>query len=52
VIVDADLDVAGTPKTLDGREHPGLRRRSGHVGFPGHGSKVEFRSIAIRPVSR
>lgn len=52
VIVDADLDVASTPKTMDGREHPGLKRSSGHIGFLGHGSKVEFRDIAIRTVDR
>jgi hypothetical protein len=52
VIVNADLDLASTPKTADGREHPGLQRRSGHIGFLGHGSKVEFRNISIKPVSR
>jgi hypothetical protein len=48
VIVDADIDLASTPATPDGRDHPGLRRRRGHIGFLGHGSKVEFRNIRIR----
>ena len=48
VIIDADIDLASTPATSDGRDHPGLRRRRGHIGFLGHGSKVEFRSIRIK----
>jgi len=52
VIVDADLDLASTPKTPDGREHPGLQRRSGHIGFLGHGSEVAFRNIRVKPISR
>jgi HEAT repeat protein len=47
-IVDADLDEAATPRTLDGREHPGLRRERGHIGFLGHGSRLEFRRIRIK----
>ncbi len=50
VIVDADLDEASTPATMDGRDHPGLARPSGHIGFLGHGSRVEFRNIWIRPL--
>ena len=48
VIVDADIDEAGTPQTMDGREHPGLNREKGHIGFLGHGSRVEFRNIRIK----
>ena len=51
VIVDADIDLASTPATTDGRDHPGLRRRRGHIGFLGHGSKVEFRNIRIRELT-
>jgi len=51
VIVDADIDLASTPATPDGRDHPGLRRRRGHIGFLGHGSKVEFRNIRIKELS-
>ena len=28
--------------------HPGMARSSGHVGFLGHGSLVEFRNIRIK----
>ena len=48
VIVDVDLDEVSTPATADGRDHPGLARASGHIGFLGHGHRVEYRSIRIR----
>jgi len=47
-IVDADVHEAGTPTTMDGRPHPGLERTTGHIGFLGHGSHVEFRNIRIK----
>jgi len=49
-IVDADLDEASTPKTLDGRSHPGLKNDKGHIGFLGHGSRVEFRNLWVKPL--
>jgi hypothetical protein len=49
-IVDADIDEAATPQTLDGREHPGLKRNRGHIGFLGHGSRVAFRNIWIKEI--
>ncbi len=36
-IVDADIDRASTPETMDHRDHPGLKRTRGHIGFCGHG---------------
>ena len=48
LIVGADIDEASTPKTIDGRDHPGLKRTSGHIGFLGHGSPLEFRNIRLR----
>jgi HEAT repeat protein len=48
VILDADIDKASSPKTMDGRDHPGLLREKGHIGFLGHGSQVEFRNIRIK----
>lgn len=47
-IVDADLDEASAGGTMDGKEHPGLKRPSGHVGFLGHGSRLELRNIRLR----
>jgi len=49
-IVDADIEKASTPKTIDGNKHPGLKRSSGYIGFCGHGDQVEFRNIRIRPL--
>ncbi len=45
VILNTDL--AGI-RPADGRNHPGARRRSGHIGFFGHNTRVEFRNIRIR----
>lgn len=47
-IVEADIEQASTPKTVDGRDHPGLKRQQGHIGFCGHGDHVEFRNIRIK----
>ena len=47
-VVDADLDEASAGGTMDGKDHPGLKRASGHIGFLGHGSPLEFRNIRIR----
>jgi len=46
VILDVNLDEITDPAVLD--KHPGLQRTSGHIGFLGHGSRVEFRRIRIR----
>ena len=47
-VLDADLDEAAGGGTMDGRDHPGLKRARGHIGFLGHGSVVEFRNIRIK----
>lgn len=49
-IVDADIDQASLPQTLDGQDHPGLKRERGHIGFLGHGSRVAFRNIYIKEI--
>ena len=46
IIVDANLDTVKEPEVL--KKHPGLARASGHIGFLGHGTRVEFRNIRIR----
>lgn len=48
IVVDADLKEASKNGTVDGKEHPGLERTSGHIGFLGHGHPVEFRNIRIK----
>ncbi len=47
-IVEGNLDKASTPKTIDGRDHPGLKREKGHIGFLGHGSRIEFRNLRVK----
>lgn len=48
VIVDGDIAEASKNGTMDGKEHPGLKRTKGHIGFLGHGSEVYFRNIRIK----
>ena len=50
-IVDGDLAGPRDKGTMDGRDHPGLKRKSGHIGFLGHGSVVNFRNIRIKELS-
>jgi hypothetical protein len=45
-IVDANLDNVKDPDVL--KMHPGLARTAGHIGFLGHGSRVEFRNLRIK----
>lgn len=47
-IVDADIEKASTPRTLDGEQHPGLSREKGFICFCGHGAKVSYRNIQIK----
>jgi alpha-L-fucosidase len=47
-IVDANLDKASTPQTMDEHNHPGLKRDRGHIAFCGHPGRVEFRNIRIK----
>jgi len=48
VILEGDLREASKDGTIDGLEHPGLERSSGHIGFLGHGSLLWFRNIRIK----
>jgi len=48
-ILDADITPYRDGKpTVDGKEHPGLARTTGRIGFLGHGDEVHFRRISIR----
>ena len=47
-IVDADIEKASASGTMDGQKHPGLKNDKGHIGFCGHGDKLEFRNIRIK----
>jgi hypothetical protein len=46
VTVDGNLDDVKDEKTL--KEHPGIQRTTGHIGFLGHGAHVEFRNIRLK----
>jgi hypothetical protein len=50
VILDADLNNVREEATL--KKHPGLKNKSGRIGFLGHGSLVEFRNIRIKTLSQ
>lgn len=52
VILEGDLKKASINGTLDHKEHPGLNRHTGHIGFLGHGSVVKFRNIRIKDLSK
>lgn len=48
-IVDANLDDVKDPKVLE--KHPGLLRTTGHIGFLGHGARVEFKNLRVKELS-
>jgi hypothetical protein len=47
-VLNGDYQDALKNGTLDGKEHPGLARTRGHIGFLGHGDVLRFRNIRIR----
>jgi Domain of Unknown Function (DUF1080) len=50
IILDADLNNVREEVTL--KKHPGLKNKSGRIGFLGHGSLVEFRNIRIKTLAQ
>ncbi len=52
VIVDGDLVEASKGGTMDHKDHPGLQRKSGHIGFLSHGAVVKFRNIRIKDLTK
>ena len=51
ILVDCDLDEVTKNGTLDKTEHPGLKRTAGHIGFLGHGDRVDFRNVRIKDLA-
>lgn len=47
-ILEGDYLEASRNGTLDKKDHPGLKRSSGHIGFLGHGDVVRFRNVNIK----
>jgi HEAT repeat protein len=52
VILDGDIAEASKNGTLDHKEHPGLLREKGFIGFLGHGSALKFRNLRIKDLSK
>ena len=52
VIVDGDLAEPIDSGTIDKKDHPGLKNKTGHIGFLGHGSELKFRNIRIKDLSK
>ena len=48
VILDGDIKEASKNGTMDHKEHPGLLRPTGHLGFLGHGDVVRFRNMRVK----
>ena len=48
VITMGDLSTIQNPEVL--AKHPGIKRTAGHLGFLGHGTRVEFRNIQIKEI--
>ena len=46
VIVDANLDDIKDEAKL--KKHPGLANVKGHIGFLGHGARVEFKNLRVK----
>lgn len=52
VILDGDLAEASKNGTADHKEHPGLKRTSGHIAYLGHGDPLRFRNIRVLDLSK
>ena len=50
LITDGDLSTIRDTAVLE--KHPGVKRASGHLGFLGHGTRVEFRNILIKKLPK
>lgn len=48
VILEGNMKEASKNGTADHKDHPGLLRHTGHIGFLGHGSDLKFRNIRIK----
>lgn len=48
VILEGNMKKASKNGTLDHKDHPGLQRNKGYIGFLGHGSNLKFRNLRIK----
>jgi hypothetical protein len=51
VILEGDILEASKNGTMDHKDHPGLQRKTGHIGFLGHGDVVSFRNLRIKELN-
>jgi HEAT repeat protein len=51
-IIDGDIAGPRDNGTIDHKDHPGLKNKTGHIGFLGHGSIVKFRNIRIKELAK
>jgi hypothetical protein len=51
-IVDGDIAGPRDNGAMDHNDHPGLKNKTGHIGFLGHGSELKFRNIRIKDLSQ
>ncbi len=52
VILDGDIAGPRDNGTMDHNQHPGLKNKTGHIGFLGHGSELKFRNIRIKDLTQ
>lgn len=50
VILDGDIKEASLKGTADHKEHPGLQRTTGHIGYLGHGDVMRFKNIRVKKI--
>ncbi|MDF1745776.1 MAG: DUF1080 domain-containing protein [Gimesia sp.] len=48
VIVDYDMADAKKNGTMDGKDHPGLKRDTGYLALLGHGARIEFKNLRVK----
>ena len=48
IVIDSNLDIIREPDIL--KRHPGVKRTTGHIGFLGHGTRIELRNIRVKPL--
>ena len=48
VVTEGDIAEATKNGTIDGNDHPGLQRKSGYIGFLGHGDRLWIRNVRVK----
>ncbi len=50
VVTEGDIAEATKNGTIDGNEHPGLKRDKGYIGFLGHGDRLWIRNVRVKKI--